>query len=134
MYELTEEGRKYLKGGLPEVNLMKELEKERVLKKLKEKVIERLKYVRTCVLARELCLLVRTNRAVLEPKDVHETCLHISDLCKKAGCTEASGLCHKAGEAALANEETYLELCAQSCKKCGEARRPSGKNSSPYVA
>ncbi len=103
-------------------------------KNLKDKVIERLKYVRTCALAREMCLLIRTNRAVLEPKDVHEACLRISDLCHEAGCVEASQLCRKAGDEVLVNEETYLELCAQSCKKCGEARQPRDENSSPYVA
>ena len=39
-------------------------------KNLRDEVLERVKYVKTCVMARELCLLVRTNRAVLEPKDV----------------------------------------------------------------
>ena len=102
-------------------------------KKLREEVLKRLKYVKTCVLARELCLLVRTNRAVLEPKDVRETCLYISDLCKEAGCKEPSELCHKAAEEVLTDETKYLELCAQSCMKCGEARKPSPKKST-YVA
>jgi len=104
-------------------------------KKLREEVLKRAKYVRTCVLARELCLLVRTNRAVLEPKDVHEVCLYISDLCKEHGCEEASELCRKAAEEALTDEKKYLELCAQSCKKCGEARRPTPKTGkATYVA
>ncbi len=104
-------------------------------KKLREEVLKRAKYVRTCVLARELCLLVRTNRAVLEPKDVHETCLYISDLCKENGCEEASEFCRKAAEAALTDENKYLELCAQSCNKCGEARRPTAKTGkATYVA
>ena len=102
-------------------------------KKLKDEVLKRIKYVRTCVLARELCLLVRTNRAVLDPKDVHDTCLLISDLCKEAGCEEPSDVCRKATEAVLTDEKKYLELCAQSCKKCGEARRPRPKKSSTYV-
>ncbi|MGB9714762.1 MAG: hypothetical protein ACPLZC_07300, partial [Candidatus Bathyarchaeales archaeon] len=68
-------------------------------KKLRDEVLERIKYVKTCVLARELCLLVRTNRAVLEPKDVQEICLYISSLCKEEGCTEPSELCRKAAEA-----------------------------------
>lgn len=102
-------------------------------KKLKDEVLKRIKYVKTCVLARELCLLARTNRAVLEPKDVHDLCLHISGLCKESGCEEPSELCRKAAEAVLTNETKYLELCAQSCKKCGEARRPAPKKST-YVA
>lgn len=102
--------------------------------KLRDKVLERLKHMKTCVLARELCLLVRTNRAVLEPKDVHDTCLHISSLCKESGCQEPSDLCRKAAEAVLTDEKKYLELCAESCQKCGEARRPQPKKSSPYVA
>jgi len=102
-------------------------------KKLREEVLERIKHVKTCVLARELCLLVRSNRAVLEPKDVNEICLHISNLCREQGCTEPSELCRKAAEAiGTGNEAKYLELCAQSCMKCGEARRPTPKKAT-YV-
>lgn len=104
-------------------------------KKLRDEVLKRTKYVRTCVLARELCLLVRTNRAVLETKDVHDACLYISGLCKEQGCEEPSELCHKATEAVLTDEKKYLELCAQSCQKCGEARKPTPKTGkATYVA
>lgn len=97
-------------------------------KKLRAEVLERIKYVKTCVMARELCLLVRTNRAVLEPKDVQNVCGYISDLCKTEGCAEASDLCRRAIEAiGSKDEEKYLELCAQSCVKCGESRRPTPK-------
>jgi len=75
-------------------------------------------------LARELCLLVRTNRVALNPEDVRECCLFISKLCEEAGCKEPSDLCRKAAEAVLTDEEKYLELCRQSCMKCGESRRP----------
>lgn len=93
--------------------------------KLREEILERVKYVKTCVLAREICLLVRTNRAVLEPKDVQEICMSISKLCKEEGCAEPSDICQKASEAiGTPDEAKYLELCAQSCMKCGEARRP----------
>jgi hypothetical protein len=103
-------------------------------KKMRQEVLERVKYVKTCVMARELCLLVRTNRAVLEPKDVQEICRYISDLCKEEGCSEAGELCKKAAEAiSTKDEEKYLELCAQSCVKCGEAKRPTPKRE-PYVA
>ena len=103
-------------------------------KKLREEVLERIKYVKTCVMARELCLLVRTNRAVLEPKDVKDVCSYISSLCKEEGCTEPSELCKKASEAVSSkDEEKYLELCAQSCVKCGEAKRPTPKREA-YVA
>jgi hypothetical protein len=103
-------------------------------KKLREEVLERIKYVKTCVLAREICLLARTNRAVLDPKDVQEICQSISKLCKECGCDEASELCSKASEAiGSKDEEKYLELCAQSCVKCGEAKRPAPKKAS-YVA
>jgi len=103
-------------------------------KNLRDEVLERVKYVKTCVMARELCLLVRTNRAVLEPKDVQEICQHISTLCKEEGCSEPSELCTKAAKAVgSANEEKYLELCAQSCVKCGEAKRPIPKKDA-YVA
>jgi hypothetical protein len=110
-------------------------------KRLREEVLERVKYVKTCVLAREICLLVRTNRAVLEPKDVHDICLSISNMCKEEGCTEPSEFCSKAAEAAGTGEEAkYLDLCTQSCMKCGESRKPSTpqsvapQNRSTYVA
>jgi hypothetical protein len=103
-------------------------------KNLRSEVLERIKYVKTCVMARELCLLVRTNRAVLEPKDVQEVCQYISNLCKEEGCGEPSDMCMKAARAVgSADEEKYLDLCAQSCLKCGEARRPQPKKDA-YVA
>jgi hypothetical protein len=103
-------------------------------KKLRKEVLKRIKYVKTCVMARELCLIVRTNRAVLEPKDVQEVCSYISNLCREEGCSEASELCQKAADAiSLKDEEKYLELCAQSCVKCGEAKRPTPKKET-YVA
>jgi hypothetical protein len=103
-------------------------------KNLRNEVLERIKYVKTCVMARELCLLVRTNRAVLEPKDVQEVCQYISKLCKEEGCTEPSEMCTKAANAVgKADEEKYLDLCAQSCVKCGEAKRPQPKKDA-YVA
>lgn len=103
-------------------------------KKIREEVLRRIKYVKTCVMARELCLLVRTNRAVLEPKDVQKVCTYVSTLCKEEGCVEPSELCQKAAEAVGSkNEEKYLDLCAQSCVKCGEAKRPTPKKNA-YVS
>jgi len=103
-------------------------------KKMRQEVLERIKYVKTCVMARELCLLVRTNRAVLEPRDVQEVCRYISSLCKDEGCTDPGELCQKAANAVNSkDEEKYLELCAQSCVKCGEAKRPMPKREQ-YVA
>ena len=103
-------------------------------KNLRDEVLERVKYVKTCVMARELCLLVRTNRAVLEPKDVQEICQYISNLCKDEGCSEPSEICTKAAKAVGSDSEgKYLELCAQSCVKCGEAKRPIPKKDA-YVA
>lgn len=103
-------------------------------KKLREEILERIKYVRTCVLAREVCLLVRTNRAVLEPSDVQEICMSISKLCKEEGCHEPSEMCRKASEVVgTRDEEKYLDLCAQSCLKCGEARQPQPKKAT-YVS
>jgi hypothetical protein len=111
-----------------------ELEVEISRRNLRREVLERIKFVRTCVMARELCLLVRTNRAVLEPKDVKEICTHISRLCIEEGCSEPSELCTKAAEAiGTSDEEKYLDLCAQSCVKCGEAKRPIPKKEA-YVA
>jgi hypothetical protein len=104
-------------------------------KRMREEVLERIKYMKTCVLAREICLLMRTNRAVLEPKDVQEICGYISKLCKDEGCDEPSDLCRKAAEHLSTSEEAkYLELCAQSCTKCGEARQPTPKNKTTYVS
>jgi hypothetical protein len=103
-------------------------------KKLRKEVLKRIQYVKTCVMARELCLLVRSNRAVLEPKDVEEVCNYISNLCKEEGCYEPSDLCKKASSALNSNEEKkYLELCEQSCKKCGEAKRANPKKNA-YVS
>jgi hypothetical protein len=103
-------------------------------KKLRDEILERVKYVKTCVLAREICLLVRTNRAVLEPKDVQDMCMSISKLCKEEGCDEASEMCRKAAGAVDEHDEAkYLELCAQSCLKCGEARQPQPKKAT-YVS
>ena len=103
-------------------------------KKLRDEVLSRIKYVKTCVMARELCLLVRTNRAVLEPEDVQEVCGYISNLCREEGCLEPSELCQKAAEAVGSrDEERYLDLCAQSCVKCGEAKRQMPKKDA-YVS
>lgn len=101
--------------------------------RLRKQILRQFKYVRTCVLARELCLLVRSNRAALDPKDVHQFCNLIADLCEEAGCKEQSGLCRKAAEAVLIDEEKYLEICKQSCMKCGESRRITARKST-YVA
>ncbi len=102
--------------------------------RLREKTLSRFNYVRTCVLARELCLLVRTNRVAFNPEDVEHCCGLISSLCNEAGCIEQSDLCRKASEALEKDEEEYLEICQQSCLKCGEARRPVPKNKTSYVA
>jgi hypothetical protein len=102
--------------------------------KLREQTLTRFKYVRTCVLARELCLLIRSNRVALEKEDVKQRCLFISNLCKESGCQEQSELCKKAVEALNNNdEEKYLETCQQSCIKCGEAKNPANKKNM-YVA
>lgn len=90
---------------------------------MREKTLDRFKFIKTCVLARELCLLVRTSRMAFDAKDAHECCTYIAALCKEAGCREASDLCSKAAEAVLSSEEKYLDLCGQSCMKCGESRR-----------
>jgi len=92
----------------------------------RKQVLDQFKHIRTCVLARELCLLVRTHRAVLNKEDVRDCCGFISKLCREAGCKESSELCEKAAEAVMESEEKYLELCEQSCKKCGEFRQPKG--------
>jgi len=102
---------------------------------LREQALSRFKYIKTCILARELCLLVRTNRVAFNLKDASECCSFISQLCKEAGCTEQSELCGRASEAVLASEEKYLDFCQQSCMKCGESRRPAEvQKKTHYVA
>ncbi len=91
---------------------------------MRERTLDRFKYIKTCVLARELCMLVRANRVALAKKDVHECCSFIAKLCKEAGCDEPSELCSKAAEAVLGSEEEYLNLCEQSMRKCSESRQP----------
>jgi hypothetical protein len=107
-----------LKGTSSEKGL--ELSRERARKQ----ALDQFKNTRTCALALELCLLIRTHRAVLEKEDVHECCSFISNLCKEAGCMEASELCAKAAETVLGSEKSYLELCEHSLKKCSESRQP----------
>jgi len=109
--------------------------------RMREQILSRFKFIKTCVLARELCLLVRTNRVTFNPKDAHECCAFISKLCQEAGCKEPSALCSKAAEAVLTSEEKYLEICGQSCIKCGESRQPASprkpvrkSNKNIYVA
>jgi len=92
--------------------------------RMRKRVLDQFKHVRTCVLARELCLLARTNRVALSKEDVRDCCSFISKLCKEAGCKEASDLCAKATGAVMESEKTYLKLYEQSCKKCSESRRP----------
>lgn len=77
------------------------------------------------MLARELCLLIRRNRVVLNKEDVKKCCLFVSGLCKEAGCTEPAELCRKAAEAVVNSEEEYLELCRKAMHACGESRRPT---------
>ena len=93
-------------------------------KEMRERTLDRFKHIKTCVLARELCMLVRANRVALTKKDVHECCSFVAELCREAGCGEPSELCNRDAEAVLGSEEEYLVLCAQSCRKCSESRRP----------
>ncbi|MCK4498303.1 hypothetical protein KAU25_03805 [Candidatus Bathyarchaeota archaeon] len=104
------------------------------IQRLREKSLGRFKYVRTCVLARELCLLIRTNRVAFTPDDVKNCCGVVSKLCEESGCIEQCKLCQQAANIVKEDEGKYLELCQQSCMKCGEARQPSPKNSTSYVA
>lgn len=104
---------------------------------MRDQTLSRFKYIKTCILARELCLLVRTNRVAFNLKDASECCNFISQLCKEAGCEEQSELCNNAAESVLISEEKYLDLCQQSCMKCGESRRPAQvqqKKPTNYVA
>jgi len=102
----------------------------------RKQALDLLKHTRTCKLALELCLLVRTHRVVLEKQDVHDCCGFVSKLCEEAGCREASELCAKAAEAVFGSEKTYLELCERSLKKCSESRQPrsGSQERATYVA
>ena len=103
-------------------------------KQQRDKALSRFKYVRTCVLARELCIIIRTNRGTFNRDDVQKSCTLVSQLCKEADCTEQSELCHRASRIVSKDEGEYLELCQQSCLKCGEARRSRPKKNTSYVA
>jgi hypothetical protein len=111
--------------------------------KMRERALDQFKQLKTCVLARELCVLVRLNRAAFNKEDAKECCEFISKLCKEGGCEVPSELCRKAAEAVMDNEETYLEFCAESCRKCGESKQPrkpkhelvvEPEETRPYVA
>jgi len=105
----------------------KDTQKEKSLELTRETVrkqsLDQFKQARTCILARELCYIIRMDRAVFEKEDVRNCCLFVSNLCKDAGCNETSTLCAKAAEAVLESEKTYLELCSESCNKCNESKQ-----------
>lgn len=86
--------------------------------KAKRELLDQVNYAKTCVLSRELCLIIRTHRAILEKQDAKDWCGFISDLFEEAGCKKATELCAKAAQAVLESEEKHLLLCEQSCRKC----------------
>lgn len=104
-------------------------------KEMRQHTLDEFKYVRTCVLARELCRLVRSNRAFLNAEDVRRFCSSIANLCREAGCRETSDLCAEAAEAVLKDEKRHLELCQQSCTLCPEGRFPAENRAerAPYI-
>jgi hypothetical protein len=102
---------------------MEKIRLELSRQRMREHTLNQFKHIRTCILARELCLLVRTNRVAFNAEDAREHCAFIAKLCSEASCKEQSDLCSKAAEAVLTSEEKYLELCEQSCMKCGESKR-----------
>lgn len=108
---------------------------EMTRQEMRQHALDQFTYVRTCVLARELCLLVRSSRVALDVEDVRECCLFISDLCREACCKEASDLCAEAAEAVLKDEKRHLELCEQSCTLCHEGRFPAETRAerAPYI-
>jgi len=92
--------------------------------KARKEALNQINYIKTCVLAQELCLIIRTHRAVLEKQDVRDCCGFISTLFNETGCKEASDLCAIAAEAVMESEEKYLTLCEQSCKKYIDSKSP----------
>jgi hypothetical protein len=102
---------------------------------MRKLALDNFKQVRTCVLARELCLLVRNSRPFLNAEDVCDCCSFISKLCREAGCREASDLCAEAAETVVNDEKTHLELCEKSCMLCYEGRFPAEPHveTAPYI-
>ena len=92
---------------------------------MRQHTLDQFKHVRTCVLARELCLLVRSSRAVLNAEDIRRFCSFIASLCREAGCKKTSDLCAEAAEAVVKDEKRHLDLCEQSCTLCYEGRFPA---------
>jgi len=92
---------------------------------MRQHALDEFKHVRTCMLARELCRLVRSRRAVLNAEDIRRFCNFIASLCREAGCKETSDLCAKAAEAVVKDEKRHLELCEQSYMLCHEGRFPA---------
>ena len=89
---------------------------------MRQYTLDQFKHVRTCVLARELCLLVRSSRAALNAEDIRRFCNFIASLCREAGCKKTSDICAEAAEAVVKDEKRHLELCEQSCTLCYEGR------------
>ena len=102
---------------------------------MRKRALGNFQHVRTCVLARELCLLVRSSRAFLNAEDVRRFCSFIAGLCREAGCREASDLCAEAAEAVVKDEKRHLELCEQSCMLCHEGGFPAEPRAerAPYI-
>lgn len=77
---------------------MEKIKVELSRQRMRERTLNQFKHIRTCILARELCLLVRTNRAAFSAEDAREHRAFIAKLCDEAGCKEQSDLCSKASE------------------------------------
>jgi len=93
--------------------------------KMRNKTLNMLKHLKTCVLARELCFHICENRSALNVEDIHKYCSFISRFCNEAGCKETSDLCAKAAKIVATDEESYLNLCQQSCELCHEGKPPT---------
>ena len=102
---------------------------------MRQRALDNFKHVRTCVLARELCLIVRSSRAFLKAEDVRRFCSFIAGLCREADCREASDLCAEAAEAVVKDEKRHLELCEQGCMLSHEGRFPAETRAerAPYI-
>lgn len=103
------------------------------LQKARENTLKKLNIIRSCGLARNLCMVIRVHRAVLTVEDINKWCSFVSGLCKTVpNCTEQAELCRRAAEAVLKDEQKYLDICMESCKKCGQFRPNNAR--SIYVA
>lgn len=88
--------------------------------KARKAAVDQFEHVMTCGLAKQLCMVVGRNLAVLNPEDVQSRCELISKLCGQHGCKRQSDLCMWASQTVLNDELKFSKLCKESRTKCNE--------------